>query len=268
MAEDPVEKDPMASKSPSPAEMPGGQQVSIVNENIDVSPNGQTRSGSSVPPLMQDDRTLRTWAAQVLRYVVTLPSGVVRHIEQIALGESDGTPKVVNYGKDSSGNQDAIRTNASQQVQLEVVDPSIIETTLQGMDGASNADTLRTDDARIIRSRGFEPYTHVTPQTIAATAETIYTVPISTVAVVELELVNNSSSNRTVTAYIVENGGSAGDSNVVLFEVTVNRRTVGIRIGPYTMEAGATVQALCSSADAITGHVYVKEYGTGDAVAY
>ncbi len=37
------------------------------------------------------------------------------------LGEDDGSLKVVNYGKDSDGNQDPLRTNASEQLQVEVV---------------------------------------------------------------------------------------------------------------------------------------------------
>ncbi len=137
-----------------------------------------------------------------------------------------------------------------------------------GIEPTPSGQRTRLDVAKILRTRPFEPYTHVTPQTIAATADTLYTVPAATVAVVELELVNNGASNRTVNAYIVESGGTAGDSNIVLFEVTLNRKAIGIRIGPYTMEAGATVQALCNVADKATGHVFVKEYGTGDAVAY
>ncbi len=230
----------------------GGQEVTIVNENLEISMNSANRSGLSVPPLTEDDRTLRGWDLQVVRRTAG------GNAEVVALAESDGTPTASIYGKDSSGNQDPIRTNADQQLQIQI----------HGADGASNSDALLTDGARIVRTRPFEPFTHVTPQTIAGTAETLYTVPASTVSVVEVELVNNGATNRTVTVYIVENGGTAGNGNVVLSAVTVTRSTVGIRVGPYSMEAGATVQALCSSADTITGHVYVKEYGTGDAVAY
>lgn len=126
----------------------------------------------------------------------------------------------------------------------------------------------RIDAAKIIRIRPFEPYVHVTPQTIAGTAETLYTVPASTLSIVEVEVVNNTGTNATVTVYIVESGGAAGTGNVILNAVTINANAVGIRLGPYAMEAGATVQALAGTADAITGHVYVAAYGTGDAVAY
>lgn len=150
------------------------------------------------------------------------------------------------------------------------VDPGsgAAQVALKNQDAGANTLAVRGDAVGITRTRPFEPYTYVQSQTVAGTAETLYTVPASTVATVEVEFVNNSATSRTVTAYVVENGGSAGNGNVILFEVTAGRRGVGIRVGPYVLEAGATVQALCSSADAITGHVYVKEYGTGDAVAY
>ena len=37
------------------------------------------------------------------------------------LGEDDGSLKIVNYGKDSEDNQDALRTNAAKQLQVEIV---------------------------------------------------------------------------------------------------------------------------------------------------
>jgi hypothetical protein len=267
------------------ANPPGGKLVTIVNENLEVSMNAENRSGLSVQPLAEDDRTLRAWAVNILRRTVDTAGNAIADLdsqEVRALAEADGTPKVSLYGTDDSSNLDPIRTNADQQVEINVFgrdsggtnDPlrtnsdQQLQIQLHGADGSSNSDALRTDGARIVRTRPFEPFTHVTPQTIAGTVETLYTVPASTVSVVEVELVNNSATSRTVTLHIVESGGTAGSGNIALFEVPVARRTVGIRVGPYSMQAGATVQALCSSADAITGHVYVKEYGTGDAVAY
>ena len=41
--------------------------------------------------------------------------------------ESDGTPKAVGYGKDSSGNQDPLRTNDNQQLQVEVIEGSFVQ---------------------------------------------------------------------------------------------------------------------------------------------
>ena len=109
----------------------GKLEVTIVNENLEISSNAKDRGGRSVPPLTEDDRTLRSWDLSIKRRT----AGGSPEVHELA--EDDGTPKVVNYGKDAAGNLDA----------------------------------LRTDDARIVRSRPFEPYTHVTPQTIAGTVK-------------------------------------------------------------------------------------------------
>lgn len=65
-------------------DMPGGQEITVVNENIEVFPNGVTRRGLATPPLMEDDSTLRAWALQVVRRFVHDGAGTRIPIEVVA----------------------------------------------------------------------------------------------------------------------------------------------------------------------------------------
>lgn len=87
---------------------PGGSEITIVNENLEVSMNAANRSDLSVPPLTEDDRTLRAWALMILNR----SDGT----EIPGAAEEDGEQKVVNYGKDASDNIDALRTNTNKEL--------------------------------------------------------------------------------------------------------------------------------------------------------
>jgi hypothetical protein len=62
--------------------MAGGQEITLVNENVDIRVTGETRRDHPVAPLMEDDRTLRVWAPNVVRRRVTRPDGrrIVREV--------------------------------------------------------------------------------------------------------------------------------------------------------------------------------------------
>ncbi len=123
------------------------------------------------------------------------------------------------------------------------------------------------DTAGMTRTREFEPYTFQVTETVAATDDTVYTVPASTVSVVEIEVTNNSSSAATCTLHAVEGGGATGVSNRILNAVSLPANSIPIRLGPYALDATGFMSALAGTADAITIHLFIKEYGTGDAVA-
>lgn len=123
------------------------------------------------------------------------------------------------------------------------------------------------DTAGIMRTRPFEPYAFQVTETIAATDDTVYTVAASTVSVLEIEVTNNSGSAATCTLHTVEGGGATGVSNRILNAVSLPANSIPIRLGPYILNAAGFVSALAGTADAITIHLFIKEYGTGDAVA-
>lgn len=61
------------------------------------------------------------------------------------LAESDGTFKTSNYGKDSAGNLDPFRTNANQQLQIEIVGSGLGTPTQKILGTANPAATTNTN---------------------------------------------------------------------------------------------------------------------------
>ena len=177
----------------------GKLEVTIVNENLEMSSNAMDRGGLSVPPLTEDDRTLRSWALSIKRRA----AGGSPEVHELA--EDDGTPKVVNYGKDAAGNQDAIRINASQQAMVQLV----------GADESPNDDVLRTDPNRILWTRPFENWINVDPLLIPNSEGILYN-PGTTAAQIYwilYKVVNIDASGAAVTvsvgADIAAGGGLA-----------------------------------------------------------
>lgn len=227
------------------------QIIFIDNEELVSILRGHNRENAPTVVKLEDDGTLRAYCLQV---------GLdATGRERIALVEADRTPR-------------------SQLVLWETTTPGPIRwrgeptageacVSLYGQDGANNLDPLRTDGARIIRTRPFEPYQYVTPDDIPNANTDIYTVPASTIAEVNVEAVNVAAA-ANITIYVRPSGVAAGVANMIANAVPVAINDVGIRWGPYIMEAGGIVTANSSVANAITVHLHVKEYGTGDAVAY
>ena len=149
-------------------------EIYILNPSIPVGFSGKNRNDKDVQLLTEDDRTLRTWALQVIRRA----SG--GNAEIVALGETNGRPNAVLYGKDAAGNQDAIRTNASQELIIQVRDD------LLGRTGQ----VLGTADPA------------------AATNTNLYTVPAATTA----KITTLTAANRTATGVVIRIGIDVGGS--------------------------------------------------------
>lgn len=241
-------------------ENPVPLKVFLLNEGIPLSMTGENRSGLAEPFALEDDRTLRSYALQVGRNSARR--------ELIALYEDDGTPTSSIYGKDSGGNLDAIRTNASQQLQIEVVAPSIVIGTLQGADEASNADTLRTDPDRILWTRPRTAYTVVISDSLTATANFALWTPGGTSAeVYEVEFYVNSVDTAVGRWFTIGNDVGAGGGLAVAEywayqEVVPWPGNSGWR-GPFLVSGDDVVRGSCEFLNALTIHFRIKRVDTG-----
>jgi len=130
--------------------------------------------------------------------------------------ETTGEQDLVLHGKDSGSNIDPLRTNASQQLQVEVIgSPTSVNNVLQGHDEASNVDVLRTDPSRILWMRPFENWLNVDPVLIPSSEGILYN-PGTTAAQIywiQYKVVNVDASAAAVTvsvgADIAAGGGLA-----------------------------------------------------------
>lgn len=94
-------------------------------------------------------------------------------------------------------------------------------------------------------------------QAVDSTIETLYTVPGDTVAVVkDVHICNNADSNCWVSLWLVPNGGSASDENVMFAEWNVPANDFVHWAGYQILDtAGDTIQAQAETSDQITVHV-------------
>lgn len=95
------------------------------------------------------------------------------------------------------------------------------------------------------------------PVQVANSTTTYYTCPSKTTVILRrLVACNTDSSARTLTVYMVENGGSAGNSNMAIDaeNLTVNQTWVAAELEGLVLTAGDTIQMVASSASAITVH--------------
>ena len=89
---------------------------------------------------------------------------------------------------------------------------------------------------------------------------TLYTAPSGTIAgassqkaiLREIWLSNTDTSTRTVTLYVVENGGSAADNRALLKDVTIAAKTMYRIECECVLESGETVRGLADSASKVT----------------
>jgi hypothetical protein len=88
---------------------------------------------------------------------------------------------------------------------------------------------------------------------LTAVNATLYTVPGSTnVILKELVLTNADSSARTITMYLVPNGGTAGQSNEILAAQKLDgNSTLVLALSTY-LETGATIQGLADKANLVS----------------
>jgi hypothetical protein len=93
------------------------------------------------------------------------------------------------------------------------------------------------------------------PQLLGTSATKIYgDVPSSTVAIIKhLSLKNVTTSNATVTIWVVESGGSAGDSNEAFKRVIAADEDIPVySLFNEHIETGGSLWAMCSVASAVS----------------
>lgn len=91
-------------------------------------------------------------------------------------------------------------------------------------------------------------------QAVNSTGETVYTVPAATTAIVkDIHICNNSAAACYVSLWLVPNGGSASDENVMFFQWNVPANDFVHWSGWQVLDtAGDTIQALSQTSDQIT----------------
>lgn len=95
---------------------------------------------------------------------------------------------------------------------------------------------------------------------LAGSSGTLYTAPTGTIAgassqkaiLTEIWLCNTDSSARTVTLYIVENGGSAAANRAIMSGVSIAANTTYRQECATVIESGETIRGLASSANLVT----------------
>lgn len=145
---------------------------------------------------------------------------------RLFLRELGGQLCISLYGSDAAGNLDSLRTNPSQQLQVEVVGGS---------------------------------WVWVAPALIAAAGVALYTCPANTKAEATVEVMCNGAAVSSITLYRVPNGGAPALSNMIVNAWVVGVNTLPIQFGPYILQAGAFIHAVSLVNNALTGHVHVKE---------
>lgn len=94
---------------------------------------------------------------------------------------------------------------------------------------------------------------------LTASSATYYTAPVSKYTVVPHVLFcNTDSSARTVTAYIIESGGSVAGKKQILGQSLQPGETVMVQ-GPFVLDAGDTIRGLASGASVVTIRVTAVE---------
>ena len=85
-------------------------------------------------------------------------------------------------------------------------------------------------------------------------AETLYTVPASTTAIIkDIQICNNSAANCEISIWLVPNGGSAGDENCLLKAWDVPAADFLHWTGFQVLgTAGDTIEATAETTDKIT----------------
>ncbi len=77
------------------------------------------------------------------------------------------------------------------------------------------------------------------------TVDTLYTAPTDTEVIIkEIRIVNTDTSNHWVEVYDVDSGGSAGDSNVIIPEITIDAGGWLVEHGEVTPTADDAIKAV------------------------
>ena len=95
------------------------------------------------------------------------------------------------------------------------------------------------------------------PSQLGTSAATLYTVPGSTTTILkQVALCNTASSARTVSIYLVPSGGSAGVTNAVLYDVSVDAKSTTFVNLSAVMATGDILQGSASVASSVTIHSF------------
>jgi|SRR3970040_854624 len=91
-------------------------------------------------------------------------------------------------------------------------------------------------------------------QAVGVTAETLYTVPASTTSVVkDVHVCNNSAADCYLSLWLVPNGQSPTDENVMFYQWVVPANDFVHWIGFQVLDTtGDTIRALAETADQLT----------------
>lgn len=102
---------------------------------------------------------------------------------------------------------------------------------------------------------------------LAASSGTLYTAPTGTIAgassqkaiLTEIILCNTDTVTRTVTLYVVENGGSVADNRAIMKDATIAAKTTYVASFYTVLESGETVRGLADSASKVTYRLSGKQ---------
>lgn len=97
-----------------------------------------------------------------------------------------------------------------------------------------------------------------TPAQLTTSLATYYTAPTSTKTVIKkATLTNNNTSPETASIYLVETGGTAGATNIILKDKAIGPgETYEIyEMEGHIMNAGDFVRGIASSASQVTFHL-------------
>lgn len=96
-----------------------------------------------------------------------------------------------------------------------------------------------------------------TPAQLTNSAATYYTVPAGTKTIIKkCTFTNNDTAVRTVTLYLVESGGSAGVTNLIIKAKAIAPGEVyeAYEVEGHIMNAGDFIRALADSASQVSFH--------------
>lgn len=138
-----------------------------------------------------------------------------------------------------------------------------------GTDPSGNTIGLGADAQGLLRFRGFEPWRFVdtAEPTPGGAYDNIYTVPASSIAVVEWRVVATAGT-PFIDVHAVESGGTPDTSNAEVIGASPPIGGLPLRGGPIQLHAGGTVQCRNTAAGGSTGNVriWLELYSTGDTV--
>jgi len=95
---------------------------------------------------------------------------------------------------------------------------------------------------------------NIARQAVNSTAETLYTVPASTVSVIkDIHICNNSTTNCYVSLWLVPNGGSVSNENIMFYQWDIPANDFAHWAGYQILDtAGDSIVAQSETANQIT----------------